>query len=417
MIGDFFIWCAGSDKSVLSKCSDAERTKHIGFGTLVLIPAILAFVSMTYALSTIDKINDISKIYYTGGLVWGLIIFSIDRFIVSTHRRKSNNWDEFKNINLYLRLFFALFLGVVSSHPFVLLYFDGSISQEIKTEINDNIGNADSLFRKSSDTLSIKLNELINHKQCLEKLLTAEQSGHKVKLDCGYSSGIPNIVGRFPRTQEIKRLIKTDSINIENERIIVNLRIVDINRIKAEKQDLYKNHTSFDYLKRELTLTKLKNGNSIISFTQWFLIIVLILLDISAVTFKTFAPFGMYDKILTDDIDLLKNINTSSRQTVLQNAYNEISSVYADAKNINKQPEHYKNLFNQISSKYHLQRDIFIGLTLGFLFFLITLFYINTTLSTGQLITFGAISSVVFSIFANAIYDIGKLIFKTNRNG
>jgi len=327
-MGNFFVWCAGSDNKILSKCSGAERTKHIGFGTLVLIPAVLAFISMTYALSTIDKINDKPLLYFAGGVVWGVIIFTIDRFIVSTHRRRNSNREEFKNINLYLRLIFALFLGVVSSHPFVLLYFDGSITHQIKKEITENISEADSLFRKSSDSLSIKLNELIAHKQCMEKLLTAEQSGHKVALDCGYSSGIPNISGTYPRTKEIKHLIETDSINIQKEREIVNLKIAELFKIKEEKQDLYKNHTSFDYLKRELTLTKLKKGNSIVAFTQWFIMIVLILLDISAVTFKTFAPFGMYDKVLRDESDLLKNINISGRNAVLQNVYDEISRDY-----------------------------------------------------------------------------------------
>ena len=327
-MGNFFTWCAGSDNKILSKCSGAEQTKHAGFGTLVLIPAVLAFISMTYALSTIDKISDKPLLYFAGGVVWGIIIFTIDRFIVSTHRRRNNNWEEFKNINLYLRLFFALFLGVVSSHPFVLLYFDGSITHEIKKEITDNISETDSLFRKSSDSLHVNLNHLVAHKLCMEKLLTAEQSGHKVALDCGYSSGIPNIAGNFPRTKEIKRLIETDSINIQKERERVNLKIAELNKIKEEKQDFYKNHTSFDYLKRELTLEKLKKDNNIIAYSQWFIMIVLILLDISAVTFKTFAPFGMYDKVLRDESDLLKNIDISGRNAVLQKVYNDISESY-----------------------------------------------------------------------------------------
>jgi hypothetical protein len=279
-MGRFFLWCAGSDSRILAKCSNAERTKHMGYGTLVLIPAVLAFISMSYALSTIDKISDQPFIWFAGGTVWGVIIFAMDRFIVSTHRRRVNNWEELKNVNLYLRLFFAFFLGVVSSHPFVLLYFDGSITHEIKREISNNVSEADSLFRKSSDSASVKLNELVSHKQCLEKLLTAEQSGHKVALDCGYASGIPNIAGSFPRTREIKRLIETDSINIAKERERVALKIAELKTIKEQKQDFYLNHTSFDYLKRELTFTKLKEGNPIISYTQLFLMIVLILLDI-----------------------------------------------------------------------------------------------------------------------------------------
>jgi Domain of unknown function (DUF4407) len=57
MIGDFFIWCAGSDKTLLSQCTTSERTKHIGFGSLVLIPAILGFISMTYALWLLVEFN------------------------------------------------------------------------------------------------------------------------------------------------------------------------------------------------------------------------------------------------------------------------------------------------------------------------------------------------------------------------
>ena len=327
-MANFFTWCAGSDTKILSKCSEAERTKHAGFGTLVMIPAVLAFISMTYALSTIDKINDKPWLYIAGGVVWAVIIFTIDRFIVSTHRRRINNKEELKNVNLYLRLVFALVLGVVSSHPFVLLYFDGSITHEIKREISANISEADSLFRKSSDSSIVNLNNLIAHKQCMEKLLTAEQSGHKVALDCGYSSGIPNIAGSFPRTKEIKKLIETDSINIQKERERVNLKIAELIKIKEEKQEFYKNQTSFDYLKRELTLEKLKKDNSIIALTQLFIMFVLILLDISAVLFKTFAPFGLYDKILRDEIDLLKNIDISGRNAVLQNVYNDISGDY-----------------------------------------------------------------------------------------
>lgn len=336
---NFFIWCAGSDTRILSKCSNAERTKHMGYGTLVLIPAVLAFISMCYALSTIDKINDTPSIWFAGGAIWALIIFAMDRFIVSTHRRRTSNLEEFKNINLYLRLFFALFLGMVSSHPFVLLYFDGSITHEIKKEITENISEADSLFRKSSDSLSVNLNELVNHKQCLEKLLTAEQSGHKVALDCGYASGIPNVAGSFPRTKEIKRLIETDSVNIAKERERVSLKIAELNTIKEEKQDLFKNHTSFDYLKRELTLTKLKKGNSIIGATQWLLMIVLILLDISAVLFKTFAPFGLYDKVLRDEADLLKKIDVSGRQGDLQKVYDRISKDYMAGSETGNSPE------------------------------------------------------------------------------
>ena len=109
MLGDFFIWCAGSDKTTLKHCPRSERIKHIGFGTLVLVPAILAFVSMTYALSTVGLVQQKLWLAYLGGVIWAAIIFSFDRYIVSTHRRKLSNKDELKSPSFYLRFVFALF--------------------------------------------------------------------------------------------------------------------------------------------------------------------------------------------------------------------------------------------------------------------------------------------------------------------
>ena len=138
---------------------------------------------------------------------------------------------------------------------------------------------------------------------------------------------------------------------------------------------------------------------------------LLILIDILPVTFKTFASFGMYDKILTDDIELLQNIDTSSRQIVLQAAYKDISGVYADAKNIGKKPEDYKVYFTALSKKYDLQRTILIGLLIGFLFTISILFYFDNNISTIGAIKLILIPSIITSIVANAILDLTKYIF------
>ena len=83
----FFIWCAGSDQSILEKCPDSERTKHAGFGSLVIVPAVLAFISMSYAVSTL---TENATVYFVLGTVWALIVFTFDRFIVSTFRKRKN---------------------------------------------------------------------------------------------------------------------------------------------------------------------------------------------------------------------------------------------------------------------------------------------------------------------------------------
>jgi hypothetical protein len=328
MLGNFFIWCAGSDKKILSQCEESVRTKHIGIGTLVLIPAVLGFISMTYALSTIDKINNSPLAYIIGGLIWGLIVFSFDRFIVSTHKKQQNNVAEFKSITFYLRLVFAIVLGIVISHPLVLLNFEGSITERIISDRDKTILQQESNYQKSYDKLTANLNGLVQRKQCNEQLLTAEQSGTKVVLNCGSSSGIPNVKGSFPRTKEIKNILKELQISINKEQLRIDNYNKTLNRIKESTQNSIVKNTSFDYLKREKTLAQLKKENPIVGITEFFLMLVFILVDVLPLVFKTFSPFTMYDKIVYDDIAILKQLNTDGRKNALQNQYNKIVNSY-----------------------------------------------------------------------------------------
>lgn len=325
MGGDFFIWCAGSDTKILAKCEQNIRNKHIGIGTLVLIPAVLGFISMTYALSTIDIIHQKPIAYLLGGLVWGLIVFAFDRFIVSTHKKQAKHLDEFKNITFYLRLLFAFILGIVVSHPFVLLYFDGSIKERIIVERDLAIKQEEVKYKQAYDSLTLNLNSLIKTRRCNEQLLTAEQSGKKLDLPCGSSSGIPNISGSFPRTKEIKLIITNLSVEITKEEKRIKQASQELADLKKTLQQNIKNNTSFDYLKRELILEKLKAENKIVGLTQFFLMMAFILVDILPLIFKTFSSFSIYDKVQSDDVNLLREVDISSRRSKLQGNYDDLN--------------------------------------------------------------------------------------------
>jgi hypothetical protein len=327
MKNNFFIWCAGADKSVLAKCDNAIRVKQIGIGTLVLIPAVLGFISMSYALSTIDKISGSPLFYIGGGLVWGFIVFAFDRFIVSTHRKQQRNIDEFKNITFYLRLCFAVILGLVVSHPFILLYFDGSITEKIISDRDNLVKAEEHNYQQSFDTLNARLNDLVRTKRCNEQLLTAEQSGNKLILPCGSSSGIANINGNFPRTKEIKKIIEELDEEILLERNRINLRNDELAKVKSTTQQSIVKNTSFDYLKREIALQNLKKENKIIGLTELILMLAFMLIDILPLIFKTFSPFSIYDKIQVHDNNLLSELDTISRKLKLQNTYDDINRI------------------------------------------------------------------------------------------
>ncbi len=336
MLGDFFIWCAGSDKTTLKHCPRSERIKHIGFGTLVLVPAILAFVSMSYALSTIGPIQDMMWLAYLGGLVWAAIIFCFDRYIVSTHRRKLNNTDELKSPSFYLRFVFAFILGIVISHPIVLLYFDGSITDQI----NENVKAEKELIRADYDqrimateTKMANLDSLYLDK--LQKrdeqaaLVAREIDGEVMKNSRGeiittglYGKGpsAENKIRHLEKLEkELQQMQKTDSL----QRVTLNAERAVLQTEQDSAVAAFA--VSFDYLRREMALEQLKENNSIVGLTQFFLMLLFILVDILPVTFKTFSPFGMYDKILFDDSRIVRELNAEDRAKALEEAYRKLN--------------------------------------------------------------------------------------------
>lgn len=126
-----FLWfCAGADVELLKRCPQSERIKEEGIGGIVLATGGLAFVSGSYAFYTVfanhrslgvNEPTDIGALIIAiiFGFLWALVIFNLDRFIVSSvsHGDGSSKitWDEFKGA--LPRLFMALIIGVCLSTP------------------------------------------------------------------------------------------------------------------------------------------------------------------------------------------------------------------------------------------------------------------------------------------------------------
>jgi hypothetical protein len=423
-MGDFFIWCAGSDKTIISKCSDSERTKHIGFGTLVIVPALLAFVSMTYALSTLGQMKENPAFCYLGGFAWGVMIFCFDRFIVSTHRKKVQNEDELKNIVFYLRLFFSLILGIAISHPLVLLYFDGSIQDEIQNEITSGKStHFDDYNKNKIKPLLDVINEINKNEKEKEQriddqhlLLTSEIKGPNQPQSkwAMLTSGIEGIGSRAKIQKDredhlmadFAKSQRRDSIEIDSIRSIIKIleqeRDSEVARISLRT----------DYLRREVSLDRLKNGNGIIVITQWILMLLFVFVDVLPVTFKTFAPFGMYDKIAMDDGTLINDLDTASRKSVLQEAYNKISSIYAEEKELSRNPDLESKKIRDLLKRHHVVKNIAIGLILGIVTIIVLVFlYLFEGMSLERQIREIIIIELLVSCIASMIIELSKRIF------
>lgn len=124
-IKKFLLFCSGIDLKILEKCPSDEN-KYVGIGATVLFTGVLAFFSAGYALFTVFDSYILAIMF---GLVWGLMIFNLDRYIVSSMKSYGSFWRDF--MVAFPRLMMAVLLAIVISKPLELKIFEKEINAEL----------------------------------------------------------------------------------------------------------------------------------------------------------------------------------------------------------------------------------------------------------------------------------------------
>jgi len=159
MLQRFFIFCSGADTAILEECSPGENTKYAGIGATVFFTAVMAMIAGSYALFTVFD-NLFTAIFF--GMIWGLLIFNLDRFIVSTIKKRDNFFDEF--LQATPRIILAIIIAIVIAKPLEMKIFEKEINQVLLEEKNDmTLANQDQLalqFTPTIDALSTDIETL-----------------------------------------------------------------------------------------------------------------------------------------------------------------------------------------------------------------------------------------------------------------
>jgi Domain of unknown function (DUF4407) len=144
MLKQFFIICSGSDTDVLEQCSKGEQNKYAGVGATVFFTALMAFIAASYALYTVFD-NLFAAIGF--GFIWGLLIFNLDRYIVSTIKKTGNVIDEL--IQASPRILLAIIIAIVIAKPLELKIFEKEINQVLLEQKNDlTLANKDQIAQQ-----------------------------------------------------------------------------------------------------------------------------------------------------------------------------------------------------------------------------------------------------------------------------
>ena len=301
----FLIICSGSSFELLKK-TPTDVNKHVGIGGVILFTGILAALSAGYALNTV-----FDNIYAaTGfGILWGLMIFNLDRYIVTSMKKSGGFFRQF--MTALPRLIVAVLLGIVISKPLELKIFEKEINKQLNVIVNRNkaelqkgidarytdLGTSFSNERKE---IYAQVDKLRAEYNLASTELEKEIVGTETETTTGREGNGPNAKRKAElkkqKLAEIDLYIQQSTPRLaEINKELDRLNVAKEKEIEATKPT-EENYNGF--AARMQALDELSATNPILGTAALFIALVFISLETAPVLVKLIAPKGPYDFLL-----------------------------------------------------------------------------------------------------------------------
>jgi hypothetical protein len=299
MLKQFFILCSGADKDLLEGCSEGEQTKYVGIGATVFFTAVMAFIASTYALFTVfDSVYPALAF----GVVWGLLIFNLDRFIVSTIRKRDRFGSEF--LQATPRIILAIIIAIVISKPLEIKIFEKEINTVLLKEKNamalNNKKEVANYFKSDLDKNKAEINSLKSDITKKEKEVNAlyetyitEAEGTKGTLKLGKGPVFKEKIAKHDLAKkELDTLQKNNLAKIaEKEKNNQTLQ-ADLDKKVTETKPII---DGFDGL-----MARINALNKLPLVPSLFIMLLFLAIETSPIIAKLLSPKGEYDYKLED---------------------------------------------------------------------------------------------------------------------
>jgi len=297
---NFLWWCAGAHQKLL-KQYPSEHSKYSGLGGVLLATFVLATLSGGYAVHSV-----FNNWFWTIGfaLIWGLIIFNFDRFLVSTMRKYGVS--RRKQIMMAVpRLLLALLIGLVIARPLELKIFEKEINVKMTENLHKKIQLNDSLlaleYKAQIQTAETERQRSVNRKLAIEDTLHNLQQAYVREADGTGGSGQRGI-------ENITRL-KMDAYNQAKIQFAAELKLLSeniasqdsiMNTAKAGMEEKRRQYeiaatANMGFLERNKALSDLSQQEASVFWATLLISLLIILIEIGPVLSKLIMPVGPYD--------------------------------------------------------------------------------------------------------------------------
>ncbi|MEG0761747.1 MAG: DUF4407 domain-containing protein, partial [Chryseobacterium sp.] len=271
-----------------------------------LFTAVFATLSAGYAMYTV--FDDI-WISIGFGVLWGLMIFNLDRYIVSSIKKTGTWWNQI--LMSIPRLILATFLGIIISKPLELKIFEKEVNKQLNTiiqrnktqlqaEMNGRILQQSGPFETEKKQIQTQIADYQKSYDSASVELEKEILGKQT----GLTSGKVGFGTNAKRKSELKEQRRLDLENYQKS-AAPRLEYLDkeiskvYTNIETERNKTETFEDKFNgFAARLQALDELGKNSAIIATAAAFIMGLFICLEISPVLVKLISHIGPYDHLL-----------------------------------------------------------------------------------------------------------------------
>ncbi len=358
MIQRFFILCSGADASILETCSQGERNKYAGIGATVFFTAVMAFIAASYALFTVFD-NVYTALAF--GFIWGLLIFNLDRFIVSTIKKRNSFKSEF--LQATPRILLAVIIAVVISKPLEMKIFEKEINQVLLEQKNElTLANKEQIAQQYTPVVQ----DLEQDIAALKEEIAAKEAETNALYDTYISEAEGTagtmLLGKGPvyaekREKHDAYLLELRELKSRNAEKIASIES-QINSLNEEYDTSVVESQpiidGFDGL-----MARINALGELAWFPSFFIFLLFLAIETSPIVVKLLAPKGPYDFKLEEEestVEAWVTQKVTQRQHILATDASLNEKIYAEIREEERVYAHKKQKAEEL---LRLQADAF----------------------------------------------------------
>lgn len=216
-ISRFFWFCSGAHLGTLEK-HQTEHNKYIGIGATIFFTGLFAALSGGYAMYFVFKGNDfalLTAIFF--GLIWGLAIFNMDRYIVSSINKSATTRKQL--LQATPRILLAIMIGLVISRPLELKIFDKEIKEKLKVSyLNGQRSKIDTINKAFENKYKVevgKLNDLKAQRDSLRAGIKSDRQKLNFEIFGSKTSETSGVMGYGPYAKRKEAELKQRQQNLD----------------------------------------------------------------------------------------------------------------------------------------------------------------------------------------------------------